>query len=234
MIGSRARRASPDSQGQRHAGANGEHIFPIVRWRKRRQRDGRAASPAAPELRLALPAQAESIAAVRAAVREHGELLEIDGSLLADVCLAVTEACTNVVLHAYPDDRPGPLEVTLWSTPGEHAEPTLNVLVTDSGRGLPAAGSAAADALASPPGRRDEGHGHVGLGLGLGLMGALASTFSIGDDGHGQTEVRMTFRLSAHPARASEASDTMRTSKGRQASSRQNEVRRMKVRSGAQ
>jgi anti-sigma regulatory factor (Ser/Thr protein kinase) len=49
----------------------------------------------------------------------------------ADVALVVTEAATNVVLHAYLDAAPGPLYVT-----GNVARRTLRVTVADCGRGL--------------------------------------------------------------------------------------------------
>ena len=47
---------------------------------------------------------------------------------LADVKLAVTEACTNVVVHAYPDGD-GPMSVTAGLTDG-----ALTVVVSDEGR----------------------------------------------------------------------------------------------------
>src|SRR5918999_2213671 len=65
---------------------------------------------AAPDLVLTLPARAENVAVVRHAFGGLGDALDIEDQVLADVKLAVTEACTNVVVHAYPDGD-GPMEV---------------------------------------------------------------------------------------------------------------------------
>jgi anti-sigma regulatory factor (Ser/Thr protein kinase) len=87
----------------------------------------------------------------------------------ADIRLALTEACTNVVQHAYPDDAPGDVVVIFQS--GHDA---LTVSVLDSGRGL----------AATPE--------HPGLGLGLTVIEALADSVAIADLQPG-TGVRMTF-----------------------------------------
>jgi two-component sensor histidine kinase len=65
-------------------------------------------------MELTLPARAESLAIVREALRALGGVLGIDGQTLADISLAVTEACTNVVVHAYPQGSDGPLDVVVW------------------------------------------------------------------------------------------------------------------------
>jgi anti-sigma regulatory factor (Ser/Thr protein kinase) len=65
----------------------------------------------APDIELLLPARAENVAIVRHAFGALGEALDVDPQTLSDILLAVTEACTNVVVHAYPDGREGPLEV---------------------------------------------------------------------------------------------------------------------------
>ncbi len=60
-----------------------------------------------PDMELALPARAENIALIRHAFGALGEALAVNEELLSDVRLAVTEACSNVVVHAYPEDTPG-------------------------------------------------------------------------------------------------------------------------------
>ena len=53
---------------------------------------------------------------VRQAVAGLGEALGLPSSRIADLKTVVTEACNNVVVHAYGDE-PGPLLVN--ATPGE-------------------------------------------------------------------------------------------------------------------
>ena len=87
--------------------------------------------------------------------------------------LAVTEACSNVVVHAYADDAPGPLEVLATLD-----DDTLTVVVRDEGPGI-------APHPDSP-----------GLGLGLPLIASLAESVQLGRDEQERTEVCMTFLLS--------------------------------------
>jgi serine/threonine-protein kinase RsbW len=128
--------------------------------------------PTTPNMELALPARAENIAIVRHAFGALGEVLAIDEEVVSDIRLAVTEACTNVVVHAYPDDREGPLEVLATLTDDE-----LTVLVRDEGPGIVP--------------RPDS----PGLGLGLPLIASLAEGMQLGHAEHGRTEVCMTFSL---------------------------------------
>jgi serine/threonine-protein kinase RsbW len=126
----------------------------------------------APDIEFVLPARAENVAIVRHALGALGEVLEVGEQKLADIRLAVTEACTNVVVHAYPEGQEGPLEV-LASLLGDD----LLVVVRDEGRGI------------MP--RSDS----PGLGLGLPLIASLADAVRLGHDAQGRTEVRMTFSL---------------------------------------
>jgi serine/threonine-protein kinase RsbW len=126
----------------------------------------------APDIELLLPAQAENVAIVRHAFGALGETLGVEPQMLSDIQLAVTEACTNVVVHAYPDGSEGPLEVQAALLEGE-----LVVTVRDEGPGIVP--------------RPDS----PGLGLGLPLIASLAETVQLGHDAQGRTEVRMTFPL---------------------------------------
>ena len=54
---------------------------------------------------LRLPARPENVAVVRQALTGLGDAYDLDPELLGDIKTAVTEACNNVVLHAYPDGR---------------------------------------------------------------------------------------------------------------------------------
>src|ERR671927_728829 len=127
----------------------------------------------APDLELMLPARPENVAVARHAIGGFADVLEVPDQTLADVQLAVTEACTNVVVHAYPDGE-GPMGLRAAVDDG-----VLRVVVVDEGRGiLPRADS-------------------PGLGLGLPLIATLAESLELGTGRGDETELRMTFRLDA-------------------------------------
>jgi serine/threonine-protein kinase RsbW len=124
------------------------------------------------DMQIALPARAENIAIVRHAFGALEDAYALDPQTLSDIRLAVTEACTNVVVHAYPDGSDGPMEV-LASLLGEE----LTVIVRDEGAGI---------------GPRPDS---PGLGLGLPLIASLAESVQLGRDDQERTQVSMTFSL---------------------------------------
>jgi anti-sigma regulatory factor (Ser/Thr protein kinase) len=109
------------------------------------------------------------------------ELAEAAGAserALADVRLAVSEACTNVVLHAYREaDEPGSLGVSATLSD----DGLLEVVVADEGMGL------------TPR------HDSPGMGLGMALMAAVATSVEL-DEEAVATRVRLTFALGAGAA----------------------------------
>lgn len=121
---------------------------------------------------LRLPARPENVAVVRQALTGLGDAYDLDPELLGDIKTAVTEACNNVVLHAYPDGE-GIVEIEADSD-GEHTD----VIVRDFGAGI------------QPRSFSEERT----LGLGLPLIATLSSRFEIrgGDPALG-IEVDMTF-----------------------------------------
>jgi serine/threonine-protein kinase RsbW len=129
-----------------------------------------------PDMELSLPARAENIALTRHAFGALGEAVTVEEQLLDDMRLAITEACSNVVVHAYAGREPGPLllDATLH-------EDELTVVVRDEGPGI-------APHPDSP-----------GLGLGLPLIASLSQSVELGRDEQDRTEVRMTFSLSDAP-----------------------------------
>jgi serine/threonine-protein kinase RsbW len=127
---------------------------------------------AAPEVLLTMPARPEGVGVVRQALAGMADALDFDASVLADMKMAVTEACTNVVVHAYDEDS-GVLEVEMLAD-----EAGLTIVVRDHGSGIQPR-----PARSEPP----------ALGLGLPLIAALSDSFELrGSAGQG-TEVRMTF-----------------------------------------
>jgi anti-sigma regulatory factor (Ser/Thr protein kinase) len=123
------------------------------------------------DVQLTLPARAENVAVVRHALGGLGEALELDPQLLSDVKLAVTEACTNVVVHAYGEGD-GPMEVAATVE-----DEVLRVTVRDEGVGI----------LPRPD--------SPGLGLGLPLIATLTESLELGRAPDERTEVAMVFRL---------------------------------------
>jgi len=125
-----------------------------------------------PEVVLNMPARAEGVGVVRQALAGMADALAVDAAVLSDMKMAVTEACTNVVVHAY-DEEAGELEVAMLA-----GEEDLTIIVRDHGAGIQPK-----PARTEPP----------ALGLGLPLIAALSDAFELrGTAGQG-TEVRMTF-----------------------------------------
>jgi anti-sigma regulatory factor (Ser/Thr protein kinase) len=114
------------------------------------------------------------VAVVRHALGALGETLDVDSQTLSDIKLAITEACTNVVVHAY-DGQEGPMDVAASLEPGN----VLTVVVRDDGRGI-------APRADTP-----------GLGLGLPLIATLTESLELSRNQDEQTEERMTFRMEA-------------------------------------
>ena len=108
---------------------------------------------------------------VRHVLGAFAEALQLPDILIEDMRLAVTEACTNVVRHAYSDGEPGPVEI-LIRPEGD----SLLVVVSDRGRGLgPSADSS-------------------GPGLGLPLIAALSHSFEIEQVPDNGSRLWMSFR----------------------------------------
>lgn len=126
------------------------------------------------DFQLALPARAENVAVIRHLLGGVADAVDIPPDVLHDIRLAVSEACANVVVHAYADaPHDGTLEIAVRL--GEPRK--LEVVVRDHGRGM------------KP--RPDS----PGLGVGLPLIAALSTALELGTGDDGSTEVHMTFDL---------------------------------------
>ena len=153
------------------------------------------------ELHLALPARAENVIVVRQAVAGLGQALGIPPQRVDDLKTVVTEACNNVVLHAYEGTEGGPLEVTAGAGDRE-----IEIEVQDHGSGFqPSSGVG------------DE----LSLGLGLPLIAVLSDSFEISGAAGKGTRMRMRFALAtAAPATAPGASRPPRSWRCRSAAAR--------------
>jgi serine/threonine-protein kinase RsbW len=115
-------------------------------------------------VRLTIPARAEYITLCRLALTGIGRLRELSDELLADLKLALTEAASNSVRHAYGEAR----EVGVVEISYELHSDRLVIEVTDEGEGFdPAAAKGHSDELS-------EG------GLGIAIIRAIADEVEIG------------------------------------------------------
>jgi serine/threonine-protein kinase RsbW len=125
------------------------------------------------DVRLSLPALPENVPLVRQALAGLADELGIDPARASDMKIALTEACTNAVMHAY-GEQVGPLEVVMETNRGR-----LELAVRDRGHGMRPLPSESE----GPP-----------LGFGLALIASLSDEFGIVGGRHG-TEVRIAFFL---------------------------------------
>jgi serine/threonine-protein kinase RsbW len=126
-------------------------------------------------LLLRVPAQPESVALIRRAVGGRAQEYGLRGRGIDDLKTVVSEACANVVLHAYSSDaEQRPLEVELT-----RAGNAVEMIVRDHGRGLQP------DLEAKRPSLR----------LGLLLIGAVAGWFQLRSSRGCGTEVAVRFAL---------------------------------------
>jgi serine/threonine-protein kinase RsbW len=127
-----------------------------------------------PRLEQRLPARPQSITTLRRSAVEYAARGGVSPRRREDVALAVSEAVSNVVLHAYDGHgEPGDVRLDAWID-----EDALQVAVSDAGNGI--------GRFSSRP----------GLGLGLSLMSQVADAlrFESGAAARG-LRVRMTFAL---------------------------------------
>jgi serine/threonine-protein kinase RsbW len=113
-------------------------------------------------VRLTIPARAEYITLCRLALTGIARLRPLSEEVLADLKLALTEAASNSVRHAYTEESPGVVEISYRLLPDR-----LVIEVTDEGGGFDPSG-----ADGSP---RDLSEG----GLGIAIIRAIADEVEI-------------------------------------------------------
>ena len=129
-------------------------------------------------VRLCIPAKPEYISLGRLALTGLSRLRAFPDDVLADMKLALTEACTNSVRHAY-DGGDGMVEIVY-----ELHDDRLVVEVTDTGEGFEQG-----DAEPDEPEELTEG------GLGIAIIRALADELEIGRRNGGGSRLRFVKRL---------------------------------------
>lgn len=127
------------------------------------------------DLFLTLPALAENVARVRQAVGERAHAYGMSETAVADLKTVVSEACANVVRHAYAGaEAPGPLEVEM-----ARESTGLRIIIRDRGAGI--------RPLPKPK--------QAGLKMGLLLIGALSTSFQLRSARDKGTELTVSIPL---------------------------------------
>jgi serine/threonine-protein kinase RsbW len=124
---------------------------------------------------LSIPAKAEYITLGRLALTGLAKAQPLPEDALADLKLALSEACSNVVRHAYRDGRDGVVEISYELSPDRIA-----IEVRDDGNGF------------DPSELMDEEGEFTEGGLGIAIIRALSDEFEVAEreDGGG---IRLRF-----------------------------------------
>lgn len=125
---------------------------------------------------LVVPARAEYLSVIRVLAGAAARELGFSDDSVADLKVALSEASTNVVRHAYPrnlDDSERVIEIFCYAE-----DDTLFVEVLDRGRGMPL----------PPP---------ASEGLGLGIMGSLMDKVDVETGSSGTTVIMAKSRQSS-------------------------------------
>ncbi len=130
-------------------------------------------------VRLTIPAKAEYITLGRLALTALARLRPFPDETLSDLKLALTEACTNSVRHAYDEGRTGIVEIVYQLEPDR-----LIVEIADDGAGF----------------RPEEidvgGNGDLSEGgLGIAIIRAVADEVEIGERDTGGSRLRFVKHL---------------------------------------
>jgi len=125
-------------------------------------------------VRLTIPAKAEYITLGRLALSAISRVRPLSDETLSDLKLALTEACTNSVRHAYSGDRAGTVEIVYQLEPDR-----LVVEVFDDGHGF------------EPGELSGEGNGDLNEGgLGIAIIQAVTDEVEIGERESGGSRLR--------------------------------------------
>jgi serine/threonine-protein kinase RsbW len=120
-------------------------------------------------VRLRIPARPEYITLCRLALTGIARLRALSDELLADLKLALTEAASNSVRHAYGAENVGAVEISYQLLPDR-----LVIEVTDDGGGF------------DPSARPLEAEGLSEGGLGIAIIRAIADDVEIGTRPNGK------------------------------------------------
>ncbi|MGH2882919.1 MAG: ATP-binding protein [Solirubrobacteraceae bacterium] len=125
-------------------------------------------------LKRSAPARPQAVGELRREIARYAEHIGASSTARDAMALAVSEALTNVVVHAYADQEPGPMLLEAW----DDGEGHLLVLICDEGKGM-------VPRTDSP-----------GMGVGMPLIAQMADDVHVASRGKlGGTKVAMRFSL---------------------------------------
>ncbi len=134
---------------------------------------------------LELPGLATNVGVARVAVAAFAAQLEFTLNDLEDIKLAVSEAVSNAVLHAYPPGEPGTVRIRAALVDGE-----LELTVEDRGRGIDDVDRARQTGFSTLPDR---------MGMGFVFMEAFMDLVEVASRPGEGTTVRMRKRVGSEP-----------------------------------
>ena len=138
-------------------------------------------------LKLEFPAVAENIALARVAVAAFASQLDFTLPDIDDIRVAVSEAVTNVVVHAYPSGIDGTAKVFIeTSLDGE----VLEIRIADQGTGI-----ADLEAARAAAGQGNDEH----LGIGFNIMESCMDSLDVQSQSGRGTIVQMTKKAERVP-----------------------------------
>jgi serine/threonine-protein kinase RsbW len=123
---------------------------------------------------LRFPADSRYLVLARLSLAGLAPLARLDPDALLDLKLAVTEACSNAIRHAYPADEPGEVRVRIELSPDR-----VLVEVSDNGSGFDSSGVQSWSASAM----REEG-------MGLSIIETVTDELEIASSAESGTTVR--------------------------------------------
>lgn len=129
-------------------------------------------------IELTIPAKAEYVFLCRLALGGLARAQPFSEETLADLKLALTEACSNSVRHAYADDDGGHVEVAFRLGDG-----LIEIEVADEGKGF--------DPAQVPP----SGAGFDESGLGMAIIRSLADEVEVTERESGGSTLRFAKRF---------------------------------------
>jgi serine/threonine-protein kinase RsbW len=134
------------------------------------------------DVTLRVPPKAEYLALCRLVLAGIARVHGIDDETVADLKLAITEACSNAIRHAYPADADGDIELRIDVGDGR-----VTIEVADTGRGFE---------LVDPPASPSPHMAEEGMGLAIirGLVDVVELDSSV--DGGG-SRLRLVKKLAA-------------------------------------